>query len=279
MNLKHTGLNIGAAEIAAQTHKLANVWMYQVTLEALQVEAARIGYCFTTGSETAILPDAAKGILGRALVRARRKHVDPLLDSEKLELFLHDDEATGYTCAWLETVLKALEAQGVCLKAGPDAEDLLKAHVEEQRKLREGEAPKPPPEAFGTETEDGVPLGSELGLEPWPEVVLGPLSKGAQRFEHYQDSESLERYVQRTAAPPLRNLLRSGTATWPLTHALLKKYGLTIQKGDLGGYVVGAIGTDLKVKASRVFLETFAGKAARAETQRCLGEWVPAAPE
>jgi hypothetical protein len=104
---------------------------------------------------------------------------------------------------------------------------------------------------------------------------MAALSRGAQRFEYFQEGESLERYAQRTAAEPLRELLESESVSWAAVHSLLRGYGLWLEKGELGGYIVRAVGSDVRVKASRVFANTFAGKTVRAQTQKRLGEWVP----
>ena len=58
-------------------------------------------------------------------------------------------------------------------------------------------------------------------------------------------------------------------------HGLLRKHGLAIEKAELGGYVVQATDSELRVKASSVFRDNFSGKANRAQTEKQLGPWEP----
>ena len=52
---------------------------------------------------------------------------------------------------------------------------------------------------------------------------------------------------------------------------MLAKHGLEIERGDKSGYKVRAVGTELRVKASAVFRETFAGKENRARLEKLEG--------
>lgn len=98
----------------------------------------------------------------------------------------------------------------------------------------------------------------------------------AQKVEHFADAISLEAYVKGTPAKELRELLRHKDEDWQDVHALLRRHGLAIDKAELGGYMVRAIGTKLRVKASSVFRDNFSGKANRAQTEKQLGPWEPA---
>jgi hypothetical protein len=99
------------------------------------------------------------------------------------------------------------------------------------------------------------------------------VGRSAQKLEHFQDAESLEAYAKDTPAVSLRDLLRQGDKDWQDVHAFLRNYGLEIEKAEQGGYVVRAIDSDLRVKASSVFRENFSGKENRARTEKQLGAW------
>jgi len=68
-------------------------------------------------------------------------------------------------------------------------------------------------------------------------------------------------------------LLTRRNATWDDLHALLAKHHLRVQKGEAGGYTVLAIDHDIRVKASDVFRQHFAGKENRKATEQKLGIW------
>ncbi len=98
----------------------------------------------------------------------------------------------------------------------------------------------------------------------------------AAQFEHYQDAESLQTYIRREIAPHLHRLLDGNETRWQDVHALLEQAHLRLEKGEMGGYTVVAIDHDLRVKASDVFRNDFAGKANRSRTEQRLGPWVSA---
>jgi len=231
-------VDIACPQIAAKAWEWMNQAFYELLLSALQSEAAVLGYEFVIGSGGAALPAHVVTALGRAVVRARRREIEPLMEVDLLEVALNGDDVFGYATRWAERLLETLAGQGFHLRPLSNA---------------------------AMSTDEAQP----------PAAQRGALSRGAQRFEYYHDAESLERYAQRTAAAPLRELLARDRASWQDVHALLRKYGLLIEKGSLGGYVVRRDGSEVRVKASRVFIETFAGKVARAETKERLGEWVP----
>ena len=69
--------------------------------------------------------------------------------------------------------------------------------------------------------------------------------------------------------------MRKGV-TWADLHFLLSKVRLRLEKGESGGYTVLAIDHNIRVKASDVFRNNFAGKTNRQATEAALGTWTPA---
>jgi hypothetical protein len=98
----------------------------------------------------------------------------------------------------------------------------------------------------------------------------------AAQFEHYQDQESFQSYVRREVAPRVRTLLARQNVTWDDLHRLLSKAHLRLEKGESGGYTVLAVDYNIRVKASDVFRNNFAGKINRQTTEAALGPWTPA---
>ena len=98
----------------------------------------------------------------------------------------------------------------------------------------------------------------------------------AAKFEHYHDEESLQTYVRREVAPRVRQLLTRHNVTWDDLHILLSKAHLRLEKAESGGYTVLAIDHNIRVKASDVFRNNFAGKVNRQATEAALGPWTPA---
>ncbi len=98
----------------------------------------------------------------------------------------------------------------------------------------------------------------------------------AAQFEHYQDQESFQSYVRREVAPSVRKLLTRQNVTWEDLHRLLSKAHLRLEKVESGGYTVLAIDDTIRVKASDVFRNNFAGKINRQNTEAALGTWTPA---
>jgi hypothetical protein len=97
----------------------------------------------------------------------------------------------------------------------------------------------------------------------------------AAQVEHYQDQESLQSYVRAEVAPTVSSLLTRRNVTWEHLHFLLSKAHLRLEKGKLGGYTVLAIDHNIRVKASDVFRNNFAGKVNRQTTETTLGPWRP----
>jgi hypothetical protein len=98
-------------------------------------------------------------------------------------------------------------------------------------------------------------------------------SGAAAQFEHYQDQESFQTYVRREIAPRVGTLLARQNVTWDDLHRLLSKAHLKLEKGESGGYTVLAIDHNIRVKASDVFRNNFAGKINRQATETALGPW------
>jgi hypothetical protein len=98
----------------------------------------------------------------------------------------------------------------------------------------------------------------------------------AAQFELYLDQESLQSYVRREVAPSVRKLLTRQNVSWNDLHRLLSTAHLRLEKGEMGGYTVLAIDHNIRVKASDVFRNNFAGKTNRQATETALGAWTPA---
>jgi hypothetical protein len=95
----------------------------------------------------------------------------------------------------------------------------------------------------------------------------------AAKYEYYHDEESLQTYVRREVAPRVRALLTRQNTSWDALHTLLGKYHLRIEKAEACGYTVLAIDHTIRVKASDVFRQHFAGKENRKATEQLLGSW------
>jgi hypothetical protein len=96
--------------------------------------------------------------------------------------------------------------------------------------------------------------------------------KRANKLEVHTDTESLQAYAKGAPAKELAELMKSSrSVTWLDIHTLMSKYGLEVERGDKSGYKIRAIGTDLRVKASSAFRETFAGKANRSRLDNLDG--------
>jgi hypothetical protein len=74
----------------------------------------------------------------------------------------------------------------------------------------------------------------------------------------------------------VRTLLTRQNVTWDDLHRLLSKAHLKLEKGESGGYTVLAVDYNIRVKASDVFRNNFAGKINRQATEAALGPWTPA---
>jgi hypothetical protein len=135
-------VDLTTTEIAETTNRLANIEYYRALLRGLQMEAARCDYLFTKGSVQPTfpptLPEELSTILQRAILRARRLFLEPLMSPQRVErdLDFEEDDATGYGMMWLQSLLAPLFAQGLWLIPGPDASVRLQAVVGEWRDTR-----------------------------------------------------------------------------------------------------------------------------------------------
>jgi hypothetical protein len=148
------------------------------------------------------------------------------------------------------------------------------------RALREIEAEqgwKPSPGLYRWEPQLGraIPVSREE-REQQHGLEAGAQRRQANRLEHFSDTESLEAYAKRQPARALRELMKQPYPRWEHVHATLRQHGLEIEPGEKGGYVVRAIDSELRVKASTVFRDTFSGKANRTRLAEKLGEYEPA---
>jgi hypothetical protein len=101
-------------------------------------------------------------------------------------------------------------------------------------------------------------------------------TEAAAKYEHYHDEESLQTYMRREVAPRVRTLLTRQNVGWEALHTFLAKYHLRIEKGESGGYTILAVDHNIRVKASDVFRNNFAGRVNRQATETALGPWTPA---
>lgn len=139
---------------------------------------------------------------------------------------------------------------------------------------KHGWAHTPGPTQWDEKSQQAVRISrsERNALQPAPQHPTG----AAAQFEHYQDQESFQSYVRREVAPSVQKLLTRRNVTWDDLHRLLAKAHLRLEKGEMGGYTVLAIDHNIRVKASDVFRNNFAGKANRQATETALGAWTPA---
>jgi hypothetical protein len=132
----------------------------------------------------------------------------------------------------------------------------------------------PGPMRWDEDTQKAV-LQSKSERNAYRSAQQHPTGAAAQ-FEHYQDQESFQTYVRREIAPRVCTLLTRQNARWDDLHRLLSKAHLRLEKGESGGYTILAVDHDIRVKASDVFRNNFAGKINRQATETALGQWTPA---
>lgn len=115
------------------------------------------------------------------------------------------------------------------------------------------------------------------GLAKWDEERKKPIELPHHERHNYRntnaDIESLQVYIRKEIAPRLQQLLRQDKTTWQDVHRLLAQSHLQLEKSETGGYTVLAINHNIRVKASDVFRNNFAGKANRIRLEQQLGEW------
>src|SRR5579875_5736 len=149
------------------------------------------------------------------------------------------------------------------------------------RALREIEAEqgwKPSPGLYRWEPQLGRAIPVSREERERTRALEGGAQHQTNRLEHFSDTESLEAYAKGQPARALRELMKNPYTRWEHVHATLQQHGLEIEPGEKGGYVVRAIDSDLRVKASAVFRDTFSGKANRARLAEKLGAYEPAEP-
>ena len=139
---------------------------------------------------------------------------------------------------------------------------------------KHGWAHTPGPMRWDEDTQQAV-LQSKSERNASRSAQQHPTGAAAQ-FEHYQDQESFQSYVRREVAPRVHTLLTRRNVTWDDLHRLLSKAHLKLEKGESGGYTVLAVDYNIRVKASDVFRNNFAGKINRQATETALGAWTPA---
>jgi hypothetical protein len=139
---------------------------------------------------------------------------------------------------------------------------------------KHGWAHTPGPMRWDEDTQQAV-LQSKSERHASRSVQQQPTGAAAQ-FGHYQDQESFQSHVRREVAPRVRTLLARQNVAWDDLHRLLSKAHLRLEKSESGGYTVLAVDYNIRVKASDVFRNNFAGMINRQTTEAALGPWTPA---
>lgn len=151
------------------------------------------------------------------------------------------------------------------------------------REIEAGHGWKESPGLYKWDEEQGkaVALTREEREELREEAQKRELERGtagtgkAARMEAFGDAESLETYCKGEPQADLNKLMQREAVNWQDVHATLATHGLTLNKGERGGYSVSSEqdGKEIRVKASDVFRKHFSGKIAREATESRLGEW------
>ena len=103
----------------------------------------RCDYHFTRGNDPPPfpqqLPEALSALLQRAILRARRRFLEPLTSDDCLERRLDDEHNSvdGYGLMWMHSICGALWAQGIWPTPGPDATAQLDIICREAQVARE----------------------------------------------------------------------------------------------------------------------------------------------
>lgn len=102
---------------AAYVYQTVNARYYSKLLEAIETEAARLGYGFEETSNTAVspLPHDVHTSLAQSLLRAKESHLVPRADDATIELYVERQMEEGFGATWLDEILFALELRGVRL--------------------------------------------------------------------------------------------------------------------------------------------------------------------
>lgn len=102
---------------APYVYQRVNARYYARLLEAIETEAARLGYGFEEGSNTAAppLPHDVRASLAQSLLRAKLAHLAPRADSDAIDLYIERQMEEDVGVTWLDEIIFALEVRGVRL--------------------------------------------------------------------------------------------------------------------------------------------------------------------
>lgn len=137
---KTGALNIATLPLADKVQRYMMASYYAVQLDELQGEAKRLGYYFAQADLAAPLPPVLAECLARATEYRRRSYLNPKQLPEDWERLTRYSLNDGYAQEHLRSMLAALSALGVQLRAGPAACARLAAE-----ECRQRQAERPPP--------------------------------------------------------------------------------------------------------------------------------------
>ena len=111
-------LNIATPTLAMDVHRLVTAAYYTALLDALQSEAAKLGYHFAATSETTPVPAAVMDSLALAVSTRRRDHLYAIApgNANDAEDF---DMVDGFAQRLAQALLDALSARGIALLPAP----------------------------------------------------------------------------------------------------------------------------------------------------------------
>ena len=100
---------------AAYVYQTVNARYYGKLLEAIETEAARLGYGFEETSNHAVspLPHDVHTALAQSLLRAKESHLVPRADDASIDLYVERQMEEGFGATWLDEILFALALRGV----------------------------------------------------------------------------------------------------------------------------------------------------------------------
>lgn len=127
-------LNIAALPIADKVRRHAQASFYAALLDALQEESRRFGYHFSaSGYRHDYLSSDLRECLARAVILRRQIFLYPHCHSKDRQETVDSEMTEGYGETFLTVLLNALEALGIHIKEGPDADAL--AGIAKSRRL------------------------------------------------------------------------------------------------------------------------------------------------
>lgn len=134
-SIEATNIDIFANDIANKVHQKTNAIFYSVQLEALQIEAERLGFFFARNDTAAIVTPLLAERLASVTAYKRFSFLYPndFLDWDRL---VSDQMENGYAPKHLVSLLEALAELGIRLQESPQATVLLK-NEEEQKQDKE----------------------------------------------------------------------------------------------------------------------------------------------